>query len=73
MEVISMVSIKEKLNENAEELISNFKQAKIHIWMLTGDDYIRALTTAYNSKIIDKTNKNEILHFNQLTDEEINY
>lgn len=41
--------------------------------MVTGDDYIRALTAAFNSKIIDKAEKNEILHFNQLTDEEIHF
>lgn len=32
--------------------------------MLTGDDYIRAITAAFNSKMIDRTEKNEILHFN---------
>ncbi|EAR91052.3 adenylate/guanylate cyclase domain protein (macronuclear) [Tetrahymena thermophila SB210] len=73
MDVVSMVSIKEKLNEGSLELIQNLKKSQINIWMLTGDDYIRAITTAYNSQIIEKTDKNEIIHFNSVADEEINY
>ncbi|KAL4483603.1 hypothetical protein ABPG72_006669 [Tetrahymena utriculariae] len=73
MDVVSMVSIKEKLNDGSLELIQNLKKSSINIWMLTGDDYIRAITTAYNSQIIKKSDKNEIIHFNSVADEEINY
>ncbi|KAL4462113.1 hypothetical protein ABPG74_000958 [Tetrahymena malaccensis] len=73
MDVVSMVSIKEKLNEGSIELIQNLKKSSINIWMLTGDDYIRAITTAYNSQIIEKADNNEIIHFNSVAEEEINY
>jgi len=47
MDMLGLISLKEVLCSNAATLISNIKKANVSPWMVTGDSYIRAITTSY--------------------------
>jgi len=47
MDMLGLISLKEVLCSNAATLISNIRKANISPWMVTGDSYIRAITTSY--------------------------
>ncbi|EAS03767.2 adenylate/guanylate cyclase domain protein (macronuclear) [Tetrahymena thermophila SB210] len=70
MDMLTLVSLKENLNPNAKSLIENLRQANINTWLLTGDDYQRALATSYETGMLQKFSKNDIFHFQSETEEE---
>jgi len=47
MEMLGLISLKEVLCSNATTLITNMRKANISPWIVTGDSYIRAITTSY--------------------------
>ncbi|KAL4445014.1 hypothetical protein ABPG74_018742 [Tetrahymena malaccensis] len=70
MDMVTLVSLKENLNPNAKSLVENLRQANINTWLLTGDDYQRALATSYETGMLQKFSKNDIFHFQSETEED---
>ena len=47
MDMISLFSIKQILNTNIEQFVSNLKDSEINIYVVSGDSHLRTLGACY--------------------------
>ncbi|EGR32590.1 hypothetical protein IMG5_076200, partial [Ichthyophthirius multifiliis] len=70
MNFISLFSVKQILNMNAQSLIQNLKNAQINTFLITGDSSLRALAVGYETGLFSG---NDIISFESYKQEELKY
>lgn len=52
--IIGSTAIEDKLQEEVEEVIQHIKDAKVKIWVLTGDKIETAINIGFSCKLLDE-------------------
>ncbi|EGR30375.1 hypothetical protein IMG5_133420 [Ichthyophthirius multifiliis] len=60
VQIIAVFGIQEQMRENVDTAIKQMRLSGLYTWMLTGDEYLNALTVGYCSRILDQ--ESSILH-----------
>lgn len=57
LEVIGLTGVEDKLQDNVKQILESLRNAGIKIWMLTGDKIETAISIAFSSRLLNKTDQ----------------
>ncbi|KAL4486421.1 hypothetical protein ABPG72_018375 [Tetrahymena utriculariae] len=63
LELQCIIGIQETLRKDSQELVSLMNESFINTWMLTGDQFQKAVPAAYNSRILQRESDQQTLIF----------